>query len=78
MNELFYVVEDFVADELARVPGDAAEAELLAVARTFLTACCNPRKTIRVETRGASSPATSRAGTLAGEDEGVTCEFAAE
>ncbi|MEU3937990.1 colicin immunity domain-containing protein [Streptomyces sp. NPDC029044] len=39
LNELFYVVEDFVADVTARDPGDVTEVELLAAARTFLDAC---------------------------------------
>ncbi|MGC5036776.1 colicin immunity domain-containing protein [Streptomyces sp. DT190] len=39
LNELFYVVEDFVADVAAREPGDVTEAELLAGARVFLGAC---------------------------------------
>ncbi|MFE6199342.1 colicin immunity domain-containing protein [Streptomyces sp. NPDC057838] len=39
LNELFYVVEDFVADVTARDPGDVTEAELLAGASAFLDAC---------------------------------------
>lgn len=39
LTELFYVVEDFVADVIARAPGDVAEVELLAGARAFLDAC---------------------------------------
>ncbi|MEB8340160.1 colicin immunity domain-containing protein [Streptomyces endophyticus] len=39
VNELFYVVEDFVSDVTARDPGDVTERELLAAARTFLDAC---------------------------------------
>ncbi|MGD6749216.1 colicin immunity domain-containing protein [Streptomyces sp. BH105] len=39
LNELFYVVEDFVPDVDAREPGDVTEPELLAAAKTFLDAC---------------------------------------
>ncbi|MFZ3572988.1 colicin immunity domain-containing protein [Streptomyces sp. BH097] len=39
LNELFYVVEDFVPDVDARDPGDVTEPELLAAARAFLDAC---------------------------------------
>ncbi|MFE0475200.1 colicin immunity domain-containing protein [Streptomyces sp. NPDC058947] len=39
LNELFYVVEDFVADETARDPGDVTEVELMAGAKDFLAAC---------------------------------------
>ncbi|MFD5234620.1 colicin immunity domain-containing protein [Streptomyces qaidamensis] len=39
LNELFYVVEDFVADVTARDPGDVTEVELLAGAQAFLNAC---------------------------------------
>ncbi|MEU3850526.1 colicin immunity domain-containing protein [Streptomyces sp. NPDC029554] len=39
LNELFYVVEDFVADAAARDPGDVTEVELLAAARRFLAGC---------------------------------------
>jgi hypothetical protein len=39
LNELFYVVDDFVADVTARDPGDVTEVELLAGARAFLDAC---------------------------------------
>src|SRR5512139_1299684 len=39
LNELFYVVEDFVADVTARDPGDVTQVELLAAAHTFLDAC---------------------------------------
>ncbi|CAL9563748.1 colicin immunity domain-containing protein [Streptomyces sp. enrichment culture] len=39
LNELFYVVEDFVADAAGRDPGDVTEVELLAGARQFLAAC---------------------------------------
>lgn len=39
LNELFYVVEDFVPDINARDPGDVTEPELLAAARTFLDDC---------------------------------------
>ncbi|MFD5910537.1 colicin immunity domain-containing protein [Streptomyces massasporeus] len=38
LNELFYVVEDFVADVTARDPGDVTEVELQAGARAFLDA----------------------------------------
>ncbi|MFJ6572022.1 colicin immunity domain-containing protein [Streptomyces sp. NPDC091292] len=38
LNELFYVVEDFVADVTARDPGDVTETELLDGAKTFLAA----------------------------------------
>ncbi|MFJ3443324.1 colicin immunity domain-containing protein [Streptomyces sp. NPDC086081] len=39
LNELFYVVEDFVADAAAREPGDVTEAEVPAGAEQFLVAC---------------------------------------
>ncbi|MEB8340163.1 colicin immunity domain-containing protein [Streptomyces endophyticus] len=39
LNELFYVVEDFVPDVDAREPGDVTEPELLAAAKTFLDRC---------------------------------------
>ncbi len=39
LNELFYVVEDFVADPTIRDPGDVTETELLDGARAFLEAC---------------------------------------
>ncbi|MFJ9123146.1 colicin immunity domain-containing protein [Streptomyces sp. NPDC102340] len=39
LNELFYVVEDFVPDVDAREPGDVTEPELLAAAKTFLDHC---------------------------------------
>ncbi|MFF6953033.1 colicin immunity domain-containing protein [Streptomyces iakyrus] len=39
LNELFYVVEDFVVDVTARDPGDVTEVELLAGAQAFLNAC---------------------------------------
>ncbi|WP_328634827.1 colicin immunity domain-containing protein [Streptomyces sp. NBC_00356] len=39
LNELFYVVEDFVPDVDAREPGDVTEPELLAAAKTFLHSC---------------------------------------
>ncbi|WP_407700741.1 hypothetical protein [Streptomyces endophyticus] len=39
LNELFYVVEDFVVDVDAREPGDVTEPELPAAARTFLDVC---------------------------------------
>ncbi|MER8222836.1 hypothetical protein ABTZ58_20085 [Streptomyces sp. NPDC094143] len=39
LNELFYVVEDFVADEAARDPGDVTEVELLAGVKAFLDGC---------------------------------------
>ncbi|MGA5205436.1 colicin immunity domain-containing protein [Streptomyces variegatus] len=35
LNELFYVVEDFVADVTARDPGDVTGVELLAGARAM-------------------------------------------
>lgn len=39
LNELFYVVEDFVVDAAAWEPGDVTEVELLAGAEQFLVAC---------------------------------------
>ncbi|MER7682150.1 colicin immunity domain-containing protein [Streptomyces sp. NPDC096934] len=38
VNELFYVVEDFVAHAPDRDPGDVTEVELMEGARVFLTA----------------------------------------
>ncbi|MFD7291685.1 colicin immunity domain-containing protein [Streptomyces sp. NPDC059897] len=37
LNELFFVVEDFVPDVDAREPGDATDQELPAAAKTFST-----------------------------------------
>ncbi|MEU1503221.1 colicin immunity domain-containing protein [Streptomyces sp. NPDC005732] len=38
VNELFYIVEDFVAHAPDRDPGDVTEVELMEGARVFLTA----------------------------------------